>query len=378
MAARRENGAGTKPKQMENGRWRIDISIKTDTGSIRKTVYGDSQEEAIAKRDDLKRQAESGVDLSAGKMTLGEWLNKWLETYNTNNRHNTEAVYESTIKYRIEKSVKDMQLKQVRNSHLQAMMNRQAEKYSPKTCELIRTVLNQAFIKAVKNQYLLANPAAGLEIPKKNIRQVIPLEKEQMQLLLNTVKDSRNYIYYVLSIYTGCRIGEVLGLSWKDIDFRKKVIHVRHSLTYNTKEKKHEIGPTKTTETRELPLLPVVAKCLKSHKRKQSKEKLQFGEGFNTNDMVLCSSIGDFMSIGVMRNEFSKVMDKLGIKASPHTLRHTFASQLISSGANIKLVSRMLGHASITITLNVYSNLLQDDKGKAMQALAERLADIVV
>lgn len=378
MAKRLPNGYGTMPKQMKNGRWRIDVTIKTDTGSVRKSVYGESQEEAIAKKDELKRQGESGVDLLAGKMSLGLWLNKWLETYNKNKRHNTVTVYEATIKNRIEESVKDMPIKKVRNNHLQAMMNRQAEKYSSKTCGLIRTVLKQALDKAVKNQYILTNPAEGIEIPKKTIKQVVPLQKQEVQALLNAVKDTRNYIYYVLSVFTGCRIGEVLGLSWRDIDFKKKIIHIRHSLTYNKNTKEYELGPTKTSETRDIPMLPDVENCLKSHKLIQSKEKLQFGEGFNNQNMVLCSNAGDFMPIATISNEFLRVVDKLGIEASPHSLRHTFASLLISSGANIKLVSNMLGHADTIITLNTYAHLMPGDAEKAMEMVAVQMADIVL
>ena len=84
------------------------------------------------------------------------------------------------------------------------------------------------------------------------------------------------------------------------------------------------------------------------------------------------------MPIATMSNEFLRVVDKIGIAASPHSLRHTFASQLISSGANIKLVSQMLGHANTIITLNTYAHLMPGDTEKAKEMLANQMADNII
>lgn len=126
----------------------------------------------------------------------------------------------------------------------------------------VRVVLQQSLRIAVKNKYILTSPADGLEVPPKNKKEVIPLTKEELSILIADRKNTRNYLYYVLSVYTGARIGEVLGLSWDDIDLKNSIIHIRHSLKQNKITRKYEIGSAKTGKCREVPILPKVVNAI--------------------------------------------------------------------------------------------------------------------
>jgi integrase len=383
MAKRLPNGYGTMPKQNKDGRWRIDITIADDEGTKRRSVYGKSQEEVIAKRDSLLEQAKNGCSVTSqtDKITLGKWLDEWLETYKKDKvSSGTYYLYNSCRRLWIDDKTKDLPLKKIRHNVLQKLINESAKKYSGQTCGIIRVVLQQSLGMAVKNKYILNNPADGLEVPPKGKKKVVPLTKDELKILLSSMKGSRNYLYYVLSAYSGARIGEILGLSWDDVDLKKNIIHINHSLNYNRDLKLCELGPTKTGKSRDIPILPKLVDIIKHHKKEQTEEKLQTGKDYNKDNMVFCECDGTYLRPNNVRTEFKKAIKLLGINkdSTPHTLRHTFVSQMISAGNNIKLISEMVGHANINITLDTYGHLMPGDTSKAIEALAKQMADIAI
>ena len=318
------------------------------------------------------------VSSSVDKLTLGVWLDEWLEVYKKGKgATNTYSSYSACIRLWIGDNLKKTHLKKVRHSVLQKAINDSKSG----TCKIIRTVLQQSLTMATKNKYIINNPAIGLTVPTINKKKVTPLTDEEVSKLLIDRKNTRNYLYYLLSVYTGARIGEVLGLSWDDIDFKNNVIHIRHSLKVNKITNKHEIGATKTGKCRDVPLLPKVASAIKQHKIKQVEEKLQIGQSYNSNNMVFCDVVGEYLKLKYMYDELKKTIKRLkvGTDVTPHTLRHTFVSQMISAGnTSIALISNIVGHTDITTTLKTYSHLMPNDTQEAFKALEKHMQNIAI
>ncbi len=386
MARRMSNGDGTRPRYDEGKKlWRVDLTIPNDDGSkSRRTLYGKSEEEVKAKRDNKKDEIKNGCLVSSDidKLTLGAWLDEWLEVYKKGKiANNTYSFYADTIRLRISDKLKGIVLKKIRHDTLQKFINESGKNYKGGTCSGIRVVLQQSLGVAVKNKYIINNPAIGLTIPPTIKKEVIPLTDAEVSILLADRKNTRNYLYYVLSVYTGARIGEVLGLSWDDIDFKNNTIHIRHSLKRNRTTNKYELGSTKTGKNRDVGILLKVVSAIKQHKAKQAEEKLQAGQGYNSNNMVFCNLVGEYLTIENMYNEFTKTIKNLtiGKEVTPHTLRHTFVSQMISAGnASITLISKMVGHANTSITLDTYGHLMPSDMEEAFKALEKHLEHIVI
>ena len=385
MARRQSNGDGTRPKYDEKKKlWRIDLTISDDgENKSRRSLYGKSEAEVKLKRDKLKDELKNGclVTSKIDKLTLGDWLNEWLNTYKRGKiSDNTIASYEVCIRLRVSEMLKNTELKKIRHGALQKLINDLSKKYSGGTCSTVRVVLKQSLSVAVKNKYILHNPADGLEVPPKRKKEIIPLRKEELNLLLGDRKGTRHYLYYVLSVYSGARIGEVLGLSWNDIDMKKNIIHIKHSLKLNKLTNVYEVGTTKTGKCRDVPILPEVIAVLKWHKAKQAEEKLKIGKKYNVGNMVFCGYIGEYLAIDIIQREFNKVIKALNVnpEATPHILRHTFVSQMISAGVNIKLISDMVGHANINITLDTYGHLMPWDTRQAIEALSKYMQDIAL
>lgn len=225
---------------------------------------------------------------------------------------------------------------------------------------------------------ILYSPADSLEVPPKGQKDVTPLTKEELQLLLDDRKDSKDYLYYILSVYSGARIGEVLGLSWDDVDLENNIIHIRHSLGLNRVKKVYELGPTKTRKPREVPISSKLLEPMRKHKLQQSIIKLKRGNGYNSKNMIFCNPSGDYAQPNSIRLDFRKAIARIGIEATPHTLRHTFVSQMISAGVDIKIISELVGHANINITYNTYGHLMPNDTTKAIKALENHMQDIVI
>lgn len=385
MARRMSNGDGTRPKYDESKKlWRIDLTISDDgENKSRRSLYGKSEAEVKEKRDNLKADIKNGCLASSevDKMTLGVWLKEWLEVYKKGKiSNNTYSSYDNAIRLWISDKLKAVTLKKLRHSLLQKFINSLNKEFSSGTCEIIRVVLHQSLNVAVKNKYILNNPANGLEVAVTIKKEVVPLSKEELNLLLANRKGTKQYLYYVLSVYTGARIGEVLGLSWDDIDLKNNIIHIRHSLSHNGQTMKWEIGTTKTGKGRDIPIMPILIDVIKHHKAEQSKIKLQAGLEYNKNNMVFCNQSGGYVNQASIRLALKNVIKSLGItrNITPHTLRHTFVSQMISAGINIKLISTMVGHANINITLDTYGHLMPGDTIKAMEALTKQMEDIAI
>ena len=379
MARRMSNGDGTRPRYDEKKKlWRVDFTI--DETGTRRSLYGKTETEVKEKRDQLKEDLKNGclVLTNIEKLTFGEWLDEWLDVYKKGKvSDNTYSAYSSVIRVNINDKLKKVKLKQIRHDMLQRLINES----SSGTCGNIRKVLSQSFSVAVKNKYILYSPAIGLNVPTKKKKEVIPLTDEEVTILLADRKGTRNYLYYVLSVYTGARIGEVLGLSWKDIDLENNVIHIRNSLKQNKESRVYSIGETKTGKSRDVPILPKVIAAIKQHKANQSAEKLKIGKEFNSNNMVFCDAVGGYLKNSKMYYELVKTIKAMEIKTkvTPHTLRHTFVSQMISAGsASIALISKIVGHTDITTTLNIYGHLMPNDMNEAFNALAKRMENIAI
>lgn len=211
---------------------------------------------------------------------------------------------------------------------------------------------------------------------------------EQFNKIIDRFPETTDYyLPIVIGFYTGCRIGEVLALTWDDIDFKNKTITINKSLIFNTENKQWYLGPTKTfTSNRTISIGNSLIKILKRFQNNQLKNQLKYGEYYKTIyskeetvnnkkmdrlyvlpssitnkhftlQKLVCSRVnGDLLTTNSMKYVSKIVNYELGINYRFHCLRHTHATLLIQNGANIKDVQTRLGHASVETTLDTYTH----------------------
>lgn len=162
------------------------------------------------------------------------------------------------------------------------------------------------------------------------------------------------------------RRGEGLGLHWEDIDFKKKIAHIRHNLVLV--ENKPVIQDTQTKgSTRSITLPTIAIEALKKHKRVQAREKLMAGVNYNDHGLVVATSVGTPLLPRNLIRTFKRILKKADLpNIRFHDLRHTHATLMLKEGEHLKVVSERLGHSDTRITLETYSHVLPNMQQEAV------------
>jgi len=219
---------------------------------------------------------------------------------------------------------------------------------------------------------MIKNPAADVDPPKVHMQEVTPLTREEARRLLNTVQGDRLEALYVVALHTGLRQGELLALRWEDLDLEGQKLQVRRTVTKDGG--KLTIGPTKTARGRRtVRLTRDATDALRRHLTRQLEVIDGLGDLFEDNGFVFCTAKGTLINPSNLRKRsFAPLLVRAGLPHMTfHQLRHTAATILLLKNVNPKIVSEMLGHASIAITLDTYSHVLPNMQDSAVAAMEE-------
>jgi integrase len=189
------------------------------------------------------------------------------------------------------------------------------------------------------------------------------------------VRGDRLEALYVVALHTGLRQGELLALRWEDLDLEGCKLQVRRTVTKDGG--KLTIGPTKTAKGRRtVKLTRNATEALRSHLTRQLEEIDGLGDHFQENSLVFCTMKGTLINpTNLRKRSFAPLLDKAGLPHMTfHQLRHTAATILLLKNVNPKIVSEMLGHANIAITLDTYSHVLPNMQDSAVAAIEEALS----
>jgi integrase len=237
-------------------------------------------------------------------------------------------------------------------------------------------VLKVAFKRATVLKVIKENPALFVDLPKIEKAEMNVWDIKEINLflenVLNVKRPSKYLTAYCLAIFCGMRQGEILGLRWRDIDFEKKLLYIKQTLSHDGKELKNN---TKTmTSKRSISIPSVLIKQLKRERKQVLEHKLKYGAEFTDHDLVICTRHGKPVQSSNLLRAFKLDCKKVGLQVIRfHDLRHTHATMLIAQNINPKIISERLGHARIGITLDIYSHVLPS----MQQEVAEKLDEII-
>lgn len=386
-SAHRCAGEGSIYKDSTRDRWVAQITVGFDgrTGRlIKRTKYTRTRKEAQAALAELKEKYASQTALLACSMTVGQWLDRWFDTYSRPHiRQNTAAGYLLMLDLAKE-YVGSIDLESLCSFDLQNIINKRLYTHY-REAQYFRTVLRMAFRRAVKLKLIPENPAEDLELPKKPPkRPFVAPTKEQREALIEAPS-----IYYcwrqmmLVEFMTGLRRGELLALHWEDLNLEAGWLRVRHALVNGRKEEGMEQYPVflaepKTEKSRrQLYLPPALCKELAAYKVQQMKLRLQNGH-WEHPEMVFTDKDGDYVSPCVFSSQYTKVRKKLGIQTTFHMLRHDMASRMKASHQfDFKDIQEQLGHSTIQITMDIYTHINEEKKTAVSNWLQEDMDNIV-
>jgi len=237
--------------------------------------------------------------------------------------------------------------------------------------------LSKTLDYAVKKRLILRNPARDAELPSKEKFYSDVFDQQTIMQLLTAVKNDPMELPIALSGLSGLRRGEDAGLMWRDIDFDRCILNVRKQRTSgagNTNRSK-----LKTLDSyRCIRMTKTLLEILKRHQEIQNRNKELLGDDYVDTGFVCCEPDGSIVDPSTYSKRFSQILKKHNFKAIRfHDLRHSFATNLIRLGVPINTVSKMLGHSSVTITLDIYAHVLEEMQQEAVIKMDEDISKYI-
>ena len=342
---------------------KYDANGKPKWGYIYGKTYVETKEKLTLKKADAKN---TQTVISSG-MKLNDWIDVWLDTQRQI-KQSTRTTYLSLYKNHIRNSIGRVPLKKLHEEQLQNFVDDETENFSAKTVHSVFSMLKLALEAAHKKRYI-GNIYSDIRLPKVKqavLRVLTPLEQRQLERVL-LENESRYDIGILLCLYTGLRIGELCALRWENIDLKNAVITVEATAQRVVDEDKNSTAKTKIqfadpkslSSIRIIPIPRALAVQLRKYQR---------DSGYILRDN------GKYADVRNVSRRFKAVLAKAGLPdLNFHILRHTFATRALELGFDVKTLSEILGHSSVTITLNLYAHSLPEHKRKEMEKFSKLL-----
>lgn len=365
------NGEGSI-RLRQDGRWEGRF---THQGK-QKSVGGKSEKEVRDKLKKILAEIELNVYREPCKLIYSEWLDIWLWEYKHNKvKPLTFEQYERMVRIYIKPTLGHRKLEELQAYEIQAEINKLG---NTRTAQLYATITKMSLEHAVRLDMIAKNTSKYIVIPKTKKSNVEPLNATQRKLLINGLSRHRLGVAFYLLLVTGMRRGELLALTWDDLEIKAKILQVNKSFNRVKKfsvsrdgEYKNEFGETKNKKNRVVPLLDETIAQLKLHLHKQKVEKM-LAKIYDENKLIFCSKQGKPISPRNFTKYFYNFLKSLEIdKKNLHSLRHTFATVGLESGIDMKIMQELLGHSNILTTSEIYTHVTNDKKRHEVMKLKD-------
>lgn len=376
-------------KLRSDGRYEVRVSAGTDfaTGKAKRiSYYAKTKAEAVQ----LLHQAEYDIHLNKHidptSVTLTQWMNLWLNTYMKNSlKQSTYTSYAGYINNHFS-AIGNFKLKDITSKLLQDFYNYKLndEGLSPKTIINMNLCLHKSLKQAVLDRYLTFNPCDAVNLPRNEKPQIEVLTREEQSRLIHMSYHFRYGVFIRLTLSTGIRLGELLGLKWEDIDMRSGIMNIRRTLNRlpkidfsgdgNSTEVVFQTPKTKNS-IRSIPLLRNIVDELKSWQNVQAADSQLASTAYQNLGMVVTNPLGMYIEPRTFKDYYNQILDASGLgHFTFHALRHTFATRTLEQQMDSKTLSMILGHYSVSFTLDTYAHVLDTHKREGMQLMEELFA----
>jgi integrase len=384
--AKRGQGAGTISK-LSNGSWWARVTVGKDENGKqkRKAFYGKTRKEVQDKLTAALTKMNDSKSIASSKMTVSAWIEIWLQEYKKNSlKPGTYLMYHNSYRLYIRSSLGKYSLKDLQHVHVQQLVNSMVNMgLSRSSVDKAYFVLLGALNQAVKNGIVRRNVAADVILPKRRRAEKRVLTLDEQARFIKIAKTAYHGEFYILALATGLRQGELMALTWGDIDFEKGELRVNKTLCRlkdpenpTAKRKIYISSPKTNSSNRVVPLIPSVVEMLNGLKEKQTMKISETLAAYDRyvvhddcmqkhSDFVFCTLRGNPLNQENIRSKFRKLLKIAGINRTGlniHSLRHCFATRGLERGIELRVMQELLGHSSIQMTSNLYTHVLPDKK----------------
>ena len=352
---------------------------------IQRSISGKTQKEVAQKLKAAIAALDTGTYIAPCKMTVGEWMDAWSKQYLGGVKESTVAAYKATIRTHIKPGIGAVRIDALDTNLVQNFYNRLREPtkdrdaVSPKTVKNVHGILHKALQQAVANGYIRFNPTNACVLPRIEKKELQPLDEAETKLFLDAVKGHPLELLYTVTLFTGMREGEALGLTWDRVDFMRGTILISRQLQ---KEKKaggqFRLVSLKNDKPRRIMPAPWVMQLLRDRKLQQYEHKEKAGAAWsNPMNLVFTNELGGHLIPQTVVRHFKEIVSSIGRPdARFHDLRHSYAVASLRSGDDIKTVQGNLGHATAAFTLDVYGHVTDQMKKESASRMEQFIKSV--
>lgn len=326
-------------------------------------------------------------------MSLDEWYKKWMNVYKYDTiRENTKRYYNTVYSKHISPSLGNFELTDITQYQIKKLIKElQKNGYHYETCNKVRILMIDMFNKAIINEYVRKNPAKGISLKRNEDVDRRVLSQEEQTIFFDCSKGTFYDNLFVTAVSTGMRIGELAALRWKDIDWSNKVIHVTRTLVYqkyenDTHKEFHFEKPKTRTSNRDIPINRQCEIALKKQFLQKSvvvtKQPITKDVGEDYLDLLFTTKFNTPLNSQIVCDAIKKIIDEINLTRdyvdemelfSAHCFRHTFATRCFESGIQPKTVQAYLGHATLQMTMDLYTSVMPKQLNKEMDKISDVL-----
>ncbi len=371
---RRGNGEGSIRKR-KDGRWEARYSVQTADGPRQKTVYGKTRKGVSEKLTEAMAGRDKGLVFDAGKLTVGEHLERWLDdVVKPSASHRTYSTHAQQVRTHVVPTLGRVKIRDLRKAHIDRLYREKLDAgLSPSTVRRVHAVLHKALEEAVKGDLIPRNPAAHANKPKVRQEEIEPLDASQAAAFLGAARGARFEALYVLCLMCGLRQGEALALRWQDVDLEGATLRVSRQLQRVRGGGGLRFSEPKNASRRTMGLPQRAVSALRDHRKRQLEEKLAAGPVYEDGGLVFASGHGKPLDAqNVVNRHYKPLLERAGLPPIRfHDLRHSCLSLLAQRGEPIRDLQALAGHATAAFTMQRYTHHYESSARRTADAMSD-------
>ncbi|MFE1909439.1 tyrosine-type recombinase/integrase [Streptomyces gardneri] len=363
---RNPNGAGTITKR-KDGRFQAAVYVLQPDGTrARKFAYGKTWAECDAKRRELLDKVASGTPVPTRSAKLAGWLAYWLDSIvQPRLKLSTYEKYESHVRLYLSPMLGTKRLETLSSPDVRRFLLQLENQTTAATAKESHRVLRTALSAACREELIARNVAKLVQPPRAASRDLSPWSLDETLAFLTASRQDPLYAAFVLAIAMGLRRGEIVGLRWNDIDLENRVLLVRQQV-----QRRRGVLYNDETKGRRSRAIPLPAMCLaplRWHRMRQKTTYEAAGTDWSSTGYVFATRTGRPVEPRNVHRSFVRVSETAGLRLIRlHDARHGCATLLTAAGVAPRVVMEILGHSQISLTMDVYTHVVQDTQREAI------------
>lgn len=387
MAKRRPSGAGMDPVKRKDGRYAARVYMPQSDGSIKPVwVYDRDFEECLRKRDELLARKRDGIPTPSRNSTWSEWLDYWLEEIILKESpYTTYYQYEQCARLHLKPRIGTKRLSSLTVSDVLSLRSRVSQAVSRATANRALTALRSASNAAMRHEILARSVAHLVDFYDEDRDEREVWSREEVRTFFVAIQDHELLAAFLLVLIMGLRRAEVRGLRWEDVDLERRIIYVRmqrqrlkvpgkeiREVEYKPKGK----GRRKNNKGA-IGLPEILVRPLQERREYQRIGRQRAGSAWVEHGLVFTGETGRPIGKDALYRAFVSLTEELGLpRIRLHDLRHGASTMLADTGALPHVAKGILGHTSITTTMDVYTHAALQSQREALDRMVDHLTDV--